>query len=87
MSSGRIAFAGRSAFQCSAQFGAQQRKIALDPAFAPDQHMIGCGEAVLGEEIAQQLAEAPLHPVADNRVADSFGNSYAKPDLLRLVGA
>ncbi len=82
-----IALAGCGAFQRGEQFRAKQRKIALDSAFAPDQHMIGRGEAVLRKEITQQFAEAPLHPVADNRVADSLGDSDPKAHLFALVGA
>ena len=87
MLAGRIALARSGAFQCGEQFTAKQREISLDPAFAPDQHMIGCGEAVLGKEITQQLAEAPLHPVADNRVADSLGHGDPEAHLFPLVGA
>ena len=87
MLAGRIALARSGAFQCGEQFTAKQREIPLDPAFAPDQHMIGCSEAVLGKEITQQFAEAPLHPVADNRVADSLGNGDPEAHLFALVGA
>ena len=87
MLAGRIALARSGAFQCGEQFTAKQREIPLDPALAPDQHMIGCSEAVLGQKIAQQFAEAPLHPVADNRVADSLGNGDPEAHLFALVGA
>ena len=87
MLAGWIALARRSAFQRGEQFGAEQCKIALDPALAPDQHMIGCGKAMLGQEIAQQLAEAPLHPVADHRIADSLGHGDPEAHLFPLVGA
>ena len=87
MLAGWIALAGRSALQRGEQFGAEQRKISLDPAFAPDQHMIGRRKAVLGKEIAQQLAEAPLHPVADHRIADSLGHGDPEANLLRFIRA
>ena len=87
MLAGWIALAGCGSFQRGEQFSAKQREIPLDPAFAPDQHMIGCSEAVLGKEITQQFAEAPLHPVADNRVADSLGNGDPEAHLFALVGA
>jgi hypothetical protein len=86
MFSGRIALTSRSPFQCGEQFGAEQREITLDPAFPPDQHMIGCSQAVLGEEIAQQFAEAPLHPVADYCIADSLGHSDPEAHLFSLIG-
>lgn len=87
MFSGRIALAGGGAFQRGEQLRAQQRKIALDPAFAPDQYMIGCGQTVPGKEIAQEFPEPAFHPVANHRVADSLGNSDAKAHLLDRIGA
>ena len=87
MLAGWIALARRSAFQRGEQFGAEQCKIALDPALAPDQHMIGCGQTVPGKEIAQEFPEPAFHPVANHRVADSLGNSDAKAHLLGRIGA
>ncbi len=82
----RIALAGGGAGQRGEQFGAEQREITLHPAFAPDQYVIGGGKAVGREQPAQQFTKPPLHPVADNGVADSFGDGDPEAHLLGLIG-
>jgi hypothetical protein len=56
----------------------EQGEIAFDPALAADQDMIGTFMARLRKDRAGQLAEAPLHPVADHRIADLLGNGEAE---------
>ena len=70
----RIALAGGGTRERLAELAPQQREVALHPAIAADQHMVVVGEALGEQRGAQQLAEAPLHPVAHDRVADLLGN-------------
>jgi hypothetical protein len=39
--------------------------------------MIGAGNAMIGQGCASEGAEAALHPVANDRVADLFGDGEA----------
>ena len=39
--------------------------------------MIGAGQASRGDQFTGQCAEAPLHPVADDRAADLLGDGEA----------
>ena len=41
--------------------------------------MVGAGDAGLGQDRAGKLAQAPLHPVADDGVADLLLNGEAEP--------
>ncbi len=86
MLAGRVTLASGGAFQGGEQFHPEQRKVALNPAFTSNQHMIIRGNPVLRQQITQQFPEPALHPVADNRIADSLGNCDAKAHLLRFIG-
>src|SRR5688572_5207973 len=66
----RIALAFSRTHERSGEFLAHLGEIALDAAFAADQHMVVVGQALLRQRGAEQLAEAALHPVSDHRVAD-----------------
>jgi len=60
------------------QIVSEQGEIALDPALAADQDMVGAFMASLRQDRAGKLAEAPLHPVANHRIADLLGNGEAE---------
>src|SRR5690606_22484984 len=75
--SGRIAIAGSSAGEGDAEFIAHRREVALDPAFAPDQHVVVVGQACGRQRFAQQFAETALHAVAHDRVADLLRDRHA----------
>jgi hypothetical protein len=49
-------------------------KIALDSGRAADHHMVGARDALPREDFAGESAEAALHAVADDGVADFLGN-------------
>src|SRR5690606_15478141 len=73
----RIALARHRSRQSDRQLLAQPAEIALDPAFAADQHMVVIGQPALRQRLAQQRAEAALHAVAHNRIADLLGDGDA----------
>ncbi len=81
-----IALPGGSTGQGHAQFLLQFREIALYPAFPPDQHVIVIGQTASRQCLAQQGAEAALHPVADDSVADLLGDGDAVADALPIIG-
>ena len=62
------------------QFVAEQGKVTLYAARPPDQHMIGTGFAAGEDQCARQAAKPALHPVANDGIANFFGDSDAKPD-------
>src|SRR5690606_13066904 len=66
---------------------AQQREVALDAALAADQHVVGVSHAVYGQEVAQQRAEATLHAVAHDRIADPLGDGDAIAQSRAAIGA
>src|SRR5690606_11741233 len=82
----RVALAGRGAFEGDGEFLAQLGEVALDPAFAADQDVVVVGQARLGQRRAEKLAEAALHPVADDRVADLLGDGDAVTLAVPAVG-
>jgi hypothetical protein len=49
-------------------------EISLDPFCAADHHMIRAGKAFGRHNLTGKRAEAALHPVADHRSADLFGD-------------
>ena len=49
--------------------------------------MVGAGDAALGQDRAGELAQAPLHPVADDRVADLLRDGEAEADRRIAVAA
>jgi hypothetical protein len=63
---------------------AERLEIALDSGRAADHHMVGAGETLCGKNLAGKRAEAALHAVADDGVADLLGHGEA--DALRRVG-
>jgi hypothetical protein len=40
--------------------------------------MVGIGQAILGQQLADQSPEPPLHPVAHHGIADALGDGNAK---------
>ena len=77
---------GGGAGQRCAQFNPQLGKVTLDPAVTADQHMIVRGQALSWEQLAQQRAKSPLHPVADHCIADFFGDGDPKAHLVMRIG-
>lgn len=63
------------------QFMAQSGKITLNPAFPANQYMVSTRDAGHRQSITQQRAEAALHAIANNRVADLLCDSYAKAQI------
>jgi hypothetical protein len=55
-------------------------------AFPADQDVIGISHAMRRQKVAQQFAEAPLHAVADDGIADSFGHGDAVAQTRAAVG-
>jgi len=53
---------------------------ALHAAGAADQDVVGAGHAGFGKDRTGELAEAPLHPVADDGVADLLRDGEAEAD-------
>ena len=49
--------------------------------------MVGAGDAGLGQDGAGKLAQASLHPVADDRIADLLRDGEAEPDRRIAVAA
>jgi hypothetical protein len=47
--------------------------------------MVVAGKARFGQDFTQQGAEAALHPVADDGVADSLGNGDAHAHRIVLI--
>lgn len=82
----RIALAFPCAGQSDQQFLTQALKITLYPAFAADQHMIGIFQTLDRQNIPEQGAKPALHPVANHRIADSFGHGDAKTHALAAIG-
>ena len=83
----RIAFARLRPLQRRQHFGAQQGKIALHPALAANQHVVGIGQAMRGQQFAHQRAQPPLHAVAHHGVADLLGDGDAETQTRPVVGA
>jgi hypothetical protein len=54
-------------------------EASLDTGAAPDQNVVGAGQAVLVEEFARKRAEAPFHAIADNRISNLFSDGDAEP--------
>ena len=61
--------------------------IALDTARPADQDMVGAGHGMVGEDIADQSAQAALHAVADDRIANFLGHREADADERIIVRA
>ena len=78
MGSGRIALARRRPFQRGLQFCPQLRKVALHTALAPDHHVVVAGQAQRRQQITQQCAKPPLHPVAHHGITDPLGDGDAE---------
>src|SRR3954471_4688104 len=49
--------------------------------------MVGPGNAALGQQLAGERPEAPLHPVAHHRAADLLGDGDSEPHVDILVAA
>ena len=69
------------------KLGAKVREIPFNPASAADQDMIGAGAGVIGKDVADERAEATLHAVADDRIANFLGDRVADPDGRVVVAA
>ena len=54
------------------------RERALYAAGAADQDMVGAGNASFGQDRPREFAEAALHPVADDGVADLLRDGEAE---------
>jgi hypothetical protein len=68
--------------QLTQSLGQILHKLGIGPfhtAGAADQDMVGAGDAGFGKNRTGQFAEAPLHPVADDGVADLFRDGEAEP--------
>ena len=59
----------------------------LDAAGAADQDMVGAGDARFGQDRAGERAEAALHPVADDGVADLLRDGEAEAHRRIVVAA
>jgi hypothetical protein len=73
--------------QSFAKVVAQLRERALDAPGAADQDMVGAGHTCLGQDLAGERAEAPLHTVADDRASDLLGDGNADPHRGILIAA
>jgi hypothetical protein len=69
------------------QVGDKLGERPLDAAGAADQDMIGAGDARLEQDRPRELAQAALHPVADDRIADPLRDGEAEPDRGIAVAA
>ena len=69
------------------QIFAEQRKVTLYSAGAANHHMISAADPKFREYFAGKRTKAPLHPIADNRIADFFGDCDAKPHSRVSIGA
>lgn len=49
--------------------------------------MVGAGDSVCRQKLAGERAKAPLHAVADDRIADLPGDGEADPDQVVAVAA
>jgi hypothetical protein len=49
--------------------------------------MVGAGDAGFGQDLAGELAQAPLHPVADDGIADLLRDGEAEADCGIAVAA
>lgn len=76
-----ITFAIGGTRKRNSQFIAQSGKIALNPTFAANQHMVSAVNASGWQSFAQKRPEAALHAVANNRVADLLCDGYAKAQI------
>jgi len=65
----------------------QLRDRALDAAGAADQDVVGAGDSGLRKDRLGELAEAALHPVADDGAADLLRDGDAEADRRILVAA
>src|SRR5690606_16339302 len=83
---GGIAFALPRADQSRGELRTKLAEVAFDAAFAANQDMIVIGQAFVRERSAKQLAEAALHAVANDRVADLLGDGYAEALALPAIG-
>ena len=79
-----LAFAG--AGKCTVEFLSKRGEIPLDSAIASDQDVVVAGKTVAGQSVAQEFAEPPLHPVADDGVPDLLGDRDAVTGFARIVG-
>ena len=61
-------------FESACKVLAQQCELAFDAAGAADHDVIGAGETVHWNDFPGKRAEAPLHPVSDDGVADLFAD-------------
>ena len=61
------------------KLGAKQAEIPFDAPRAADHHVIRAGKTHRGNELAGERPEAALHPVANDRAADLFGDGESDP--------
>ena len=69
----------RYSLEGAREVASKQRIVALDPAGAADHYMVGAGKTANGDDFPCKRAEAALHPVADDRVADLLADCEADP--------
>ena len=69
------------------QIFAKDREFALDAGRAADHHMVEAGMAALGKDVAGKGPQAPLHPVAEDRIADFPGDGEAGANLDVVIAA
>ena len=48
--------------------------------------MVGIGQAIERQKLADQGAETPLHAVAHHGIADALGDSNAEPQPRAIIG-
>jgi len=82
---GWITLARLYSIQRSTELFAQFAEITFNSTFASDQHMVGIGQAMIGQKFTQQRTKSPFHPVADNRVADLFRHGNPEPLAASVV--
>lgn len=80
----RLAISGT--LQRNPQFVAHGGEITFYPAIAANQHVVVIRQTVVRQGFAQQFPEAPLHPVAHDRIADLLGHSDPVPEPLTAIG-
>jgi hypothetical protein len=69
------------------EIAAKKREIALDPAGAPDQDMIGAGDPAHRQHLTGEGPETALHAVADDRAADLLRHRDPEAHPRVAVGA
>ena len=69
----------RYSLEGAREVASKQRIVALDPAGAADHYMVGAGKTANGDDFPCKRAEAALHPVAGDGVADLLADGEAYP--------